>query len=152
MKLALRLPPSGSLRPHTYATLIGLLWVSGLRGGEAVRLNLEDVDLEQGILYIRQVDGTFRSLTRELELKSAGTGEPRLHDLRHTWATRCLAGLYQTGQDPNAWLPVLATYLGHMNIACTTVYLHPAPDLLVQAGSQFRNYVMQTANPGGGHE
>ena len=71
---------------------------------------------------------------------------------RHTWATRCLASLYQTGKDPNAWLPVLATYLGHMNIACTTVYLHPAPELLVQAGSQFRNYVMQIANPGGGHE
>jgi integrase/recombinase XerD len=204
MRLAMQLPPAGSLRPHTFATLIGLLWASGLRSGEAVHLNLEDVDLEQGILHIRQtknfksrlvpvsastriallayrdmraqcgrdpnpeapffvnerarryarrtVDGTFRILTRELGLKSAGTREPRLHDLRHTWATRCLARLYQTGKDPNALLPVLATYLGHMNIACTTVYLHPAPDLLVQAGSQFLNYVMQTANPGGVHE
>jgi len=54
MERALRLQPDGSLRPHTYATLIGLLWVSGLRVGEAIRLNLEDVDREQAILYIRQ--------------------------------------------------------------------------------------------------
>jgi site-specific recombinase XerD len=40
MNAAQRLPPAGSLRPHTYSTLIGLLWVSGLRGGEVVRLNL----------------------------------------------------------------------------------------------------------------
>src|SRR5450432_4622329 len=54
MRLAMQLPPAGSLRPHTFATLIGLLWSSGLRGGELVRLNLEDVDLEKGILHIRQ--------------------------------------------------------------------------------------------------
>lgn len=54
MDAAQRLPPAGSLRPHTYSTLIGLLWSSGLRGGELVRLNLEDVNLEKGILHIRQ--------------------------------------------------------------------------------------------------
>jgi site-specific recombinase XerD len=31
-----------------------LLWASGLRGGELVRLNLEDVELEKGVLHIRQ--------------------------------------------------------------------------------------------------
>ena len=54
MDAAQSLPPAGSLRPHTYSTLIGLLWASGLRGGELVRLNLEDVDLEKGVLHIRQ--------------------------------------------------------------------------------------------------
>jgi site-specific recombinase XerD len=54
MVAAQSLPPAGSLRPHTYSTLIGLLWASGLRGGELVRLNLEDVDLEKGVLHIRQ--------------------------------------------------------------------------------------------------
>src|SRR3954454_5221473 len=38
MDAAQHLPPAGSLRPHTYSTLIGLLWASGLRGGELVRL------------------------------------------------------------------------------------------------------------------
>lgn len=193
MNAAQRLPLAGSLRPHTYSTLIGLLWASGLRGGEVVRLNLEDVDLERGVLHIRQtknfksrlvpladttrvallayrdirsrlgmdqspqapffvnarkrrcahrtVDGTFRMLTRELGLMSPYGREPRLHDLRHTWATRCLANLYQAGKDPNAELPVLATYLGHVNIACTTVYLHPDVDLLTQAGARFQDHV-----------
>lgn len=51
---ALALSPPGSLRPHTYATLISLLWVSGIRIGEALRLNLEDVDMDRGILHIRE--------------------------------------------------------------------------------------------------
>lgn len=206
IRLALQLPPAGSLRPHTYATLIGLLWVSGLRSGEALRLNLEDVDLERSILHIRQtkntksrlvpflpsaqnallayrdlraqhghdpslgtpffinerarrcaqrtVDATFRALTRQLGLKSAYGGEPRLHDFRHTWATRCLTELYQTGKDPNAYLPVLATYLGHVNIASTTIYLHPSADLLSRAGSKFHSYVNggELALRGGEHE
>jgi integrase/recombinase XerD len=204
MDAALRLPPFGSLRPHTYSTLIGLLWVSGLRGGELVRLNVEDVDLEKGILHIRQtknfksrlvpltdssrtalmaysdvrarlgkergpqapffinernhrcarrtVIGTFRMLTRQLGLTSAYGREPRLHDLRHTWATRCLAAIYEKGQDPNATLPVLATYLGHANIACTTIYLHPDTELLVQAGTRFLDHVTATTKASGGRD
>lgn len=202
MDAARCLPPTGSLRPHTYSTLIGLLWVSGLRGGELVRLNVEDVDLEKGVLHIRQtknfksrlvpltdsarmalmayrdvrarlgmeqglqapffinerqhrcsrrtVIGTFRMLTRQLGLMSAYGREPRLHDLRHTWATRCLAASYENGQDPNATLPVLATFLGHANIACTTIYLHPATELLVQAGTRFLDHVTATAQVRGG--
>jgi site-specific recombinase XerD len=201
MEAARGLPPAGSLRPHTYSTLIGLLWATGLRGGELVRLNIEDVDLDKGILHIRQtknfksrlvplaestrmallayrdlrarlgmaqhphspffinerrhrcarrtVIGTFRMLTRQLGLKSAYGREPRLHDLRHTWATRSLAGIYESGQDPNAALPVLATYLGHVNIACTTIYLHPATELLVQAGARFLDHVTAITTGGG---
>jgi integrase/recombinase XerD len=200
MDAARRLPPDGSLRPHTYSTLIGLLWASGLRGGELVRLNLEDVDLEKGVLHIRQtknfksrlvpltntarvaliayrdvrarlgmeqcsqspffinerkqrcasrtVIGTFRMLTRQLGFTSTYGREPRLHDLRHTWATRCLAGIYASGKDPNAALPVLATYLGHANIACTTIYLHPSTELLAQAGTRFEDHVTETAYGG----
>ena len=40
------LPPAGSLRSHTYATLIGLLACSGLRPGEAVRLLNADVEID----------------------------------------------------------------------------------------------------------
>ena len=203
MEAARRLPPVDSLRPHTYSTLIGLLWATGLRGGELRRLNLEDVDLDHGILHIcqtknfksrlvpisessraalatyrdlrtkfgieqsakspffvnerkrrcagRTVIGTFRMLTRQLRLKSVSGGEPRLHDLWHTWATRCLARMYEQHQDPNAVLPVLATYLGHVNIACTTIYLHPSTDLLVKAGTRFQQYI-STATPGGRNE
>jgi integrase len=37
-----RLGPSGSLRPHTYKTLFGLLAVTGMRIGEALALRIED--------------------------------------------------------------------------------------------------------------
>lgn len=50
---ALALPPAGSLRPHTYATILSLLWVSGMRIGEVLRLNLDDFDAEKNIFHIR---------------------------------------------------------------------------------------------------
>jgi len=37
----------------TYYSLLGLLAVSGLRLGEAIRLQVDDVDLATGILTIR---------------------------------------------------------------------------------------------------
>lgn len=40
-----RLGPTGSLRPDTYATIIGLLASSGLRLGEATALRLDEVNL-----------------------------------------------------------------------------------------------------------
>jgi integrase len=42
------------LRAATFETLIGLLAVSGLRIGEALRLDRGDVDLHDGVLRIRQ--------------------------------------------------------------------------------------------------
>jgi integrase/recombinase XerD len=50
---ALNLPPAGGFRHRLYHCLLGLLVVSGLRIGEAIRLKLEDVDLSEGILTIR---------------------------------------------------------------------------------------------------
>src|SRR5664280_1433827 len=40
-------------RADTYQTVIGLVTVTGMRAGEAVRLDRDDVDLEQGMLTIR---------------------------------------------------------------------------------------------------
>lgn len=45
---------SGQLRPRTYQTLLGLLACSGLRISEALRLEIGDVDLTEGVLAIRQ--------------------------------------------------------------------------------------------------
>lgn len=50
---ALDLPLAGGLRPWTYHCLLGLLSVTGLRIGEAIRLKAEDVDLQAGVLTIR---------------------------------------------------------------------------------------------------
>jgi integrase/recombinase XerD len=51
---AQKLPSRKGLRAHTYATLFGLLTVTGMRLGEALGLDRADVDLDLGILHIRQ--------------------------------------------------------------------------------------------------
>jgi len=51
---ALALPPTDGLRRWTYHCLFGLLAVTGLRISEALGIQREDVDLEQGILTIRK--------------------------------------------------------------------------------------------------
>ena len=52
MSRAIRL--SGTIRPHTLQTLIGLLACAGLRISEALKLKLTDVDLDTGVLTIRE--------------------------------------------------------------------------------------------------
>lgn len=42
------------LRAHTYSTLFGLLALTGMRINEALGLDREDVDLDRGILTLRQ--------------------------------------------------------------------------------------------------
>jgi len=54
MAEAARLRSSVGLRSLTYTTLIGLLASTGLRPGEALALDRSDVDLENGILSIRE--------------------------------------------------------------------------------------------------
>ena len=55
---AAQLPPPNSLRPHTYRTLLGLLYSTGIRIGEAFALNLEDFRREEQNLYVAA--GKFR--------------------------------------------------------------------------------------------
>ena len=52
LRAARKLRPRGSLRAHTYFTLIGLLACTGMRLGEALRLRVEDVDLRAGVITV----------------------------------------------------------------------------------------------------
>jgi integrase len=54
LRRAEQLPSSNGLRAHTYTTLFALVAVSGMRINEAVGLDRQDVDLDQGILTIRR--------------------------------------------------------------------------------------------------
>ena len=49
-----QLPSSKGLRARTFTTLFGLLVATGMRVNEVVGLDRSDVDLDQGILHIRQ--------------------------------------------------------------------------------------------------
>jgi len=66
--------------------------------------------------------------------------QPRLHDLRHTFAVHRLTSWYEQGADVQKLLPQLSTYLGHVNLAGTQVYLSMTPDLLQQACKRFERY------------
>ncbi|MGH3157539.1 MAG: hypothetical protein ACRDNF_13300 [Streptosporangiaceae bacterium] len=49
---------------------------------------------------------------------------PRIHDLRHLFAVRTLAGWYRDGGDVAARMPLLSAYLGHVSPVSTYWYLH----------------------------
>jgi integrase len=53
MSAARSMPSRQTLKPHTVATLIGLLAVTGMRVNEALGARREDVDLESGVITIR---------------------------------------------------------------------------------------------------
>jgi len=72
--------------------------------------------------------------------------QPRLHDLRHTFAVHRLTEWYQEGRDVQRLLPRLATYMGHINLSSTQVYLTMTPELLQEANRRFEQYVFKEAN------
>jgi integrase/recombinase XerD len=73
----------------------------------------------------------FPRLVRDAKLTWPGYRRPpRLHDLRHTFAVRCLIGWYRSGLDVEPRLPLLSTYLGHVGPSSTYWYLTAVPELL----------------------
>ena len=179
------LQPANHLRSATYATLYGLLFASGIRIGEALSLDIGDLDFDAGQLTVR--NGKFgksrvlplaestasaleryvvddrrrvgRSATdpffvsrklRRLSYPIANTTLkllwasanlagplPCLHDFRHSFAVLTLLRWYQQGCDLNALLPVLSTYLGHLSVESTRVYLQANGLLLDEANQRF---------------
>jgi len=57
--------------------------------------------------------------------------------------------MVRDGQDVNARLPALATYMGHVSVSSTHVYLKPTAELLEQVNTRFRNYYLQNVKPEG---
>ena len=53
---------------------------------------------------------------------------PRLHDMRHRFATNTLLQWYRSGEDPERRLPLLSAYLGHVHVADTQWYLEGCPE------------------------
>lgn len=185
------LAAAGELTPQlhaaTYQTLFGLLAVSGMRIGEALRLRRDEVELDRGVLTVtgpksghprllplhpsatealasyasgrdrlgptrqaatffvspttgaplRQeaVRKVFIDVTTALGLRNA-TIKPRIHDLRHSFAVRCLLEWHRAGIDVAARMATLSAYLGHVNPAGTYWYLSAAPELMELAAKR----------------
>jgi integrase len=80
------------------------------------------------------VHGVFRRLVEAVGLKPrAGSGRPRIHDLRHTFAVATVRDWHRSSSDAGAKAPLLSAYLGHAHPASTYWYLQAAPALLRQA-------------------
>lgn len=90
-------------------------------------------------------ENTFRRLRiRAGVLRHDGARyQPRLHDLRHSFAVHRLVSWYRQGADVQRLLPKLATYLGHVHIASTQRYLTLTPELLDHASRRFERYVWE---------
>lgn len=85
-------------------------------------------------LDISDIRKTFHAVSRQIGLRGAEAHHgPRLHDLRHRFAVMTLLRWYRGGQDPERLLPVLSTYLGHVNVADTYWYLSAWPELMHEA-------------------
>lgn len=171
----------------TQETLIGLLAATGMRVGEAIRLDRGDIDWTEGVLLIREskfgksrqvpvlpctlaaldrytqvreqlcpqattpsffvsVRGTrmiypviqqiFRRLCDTAGIGAGSATRPRVHDFRHSFAVRTLLEWYRAGEDIEARLPTLSTYLGHRDPRSTYWYLSAAPELLALAAGR----------------
>lgn len=184
---------STPLRRATFATLIGLLAVTGIRVGEAIAADRGDVDLTTGRLTVRfgkfgkarelaLHPSTIEALRRYQRLRDrlapatgtpalfvslAGTRliycnvhhafhrlvrlagltprssscRPRIHDLRHSFAVRSMLDAYAAGQDGQARLTLLSTWLGHVHPASTYWYLSASPELMAVAGHRLEQHL-----------
>jgi integrase/recombinase XerD len=76
------------------------------------------------------VNYTFRWVLRRAKIAPDRLRQPRIHDLRHTFATRALEQCGAERQAVARHFVALSTYLGHVNIRQTYWYLQATPELM----------------------
>jgi len=75
-------------------------------------------------------DYTFRRICRLAGIAPARIRPPRIHDLRHTFATRVLEQCSTRREAVARHFVALSTYLGHADIGNTYWYLDATPKLM----------------------
>ena len=74
---------------------------------------------------------TFIKLSRQIGLRAPHDSYgPRLHDFRHSFATKTLLAWYRKGMNVDQHMPELSTYLGHARVSDTYWYLSAVPELM----------------------
>ena len=96
-------------------------------------------------MHIDTVRGAFERIREHAGISRSDKSpfQPRLHDLRHTFAVHRLTSWYRENQDVQQLLPVLSTYLGHTHLSHTSVYLTMTDGLLGEANNRFESYIKQ---------
>ncbi len=124
------------LHPSTLAALAGYQDIRGRLCPSPATTSLL-VSTTGARLCHETVQPAFRHLLRQAGI-GQDTSRPRatMHGLRHTFAVTTLLGWYRDGQDVQARLPALSTWLGHANPAATYWYLTATPELLALAAGR----------------
>ncbi len=96
-------------------------------------------------LTLGNTERIFRLLCERAGIRriDGGRFQPRLHDIRHTFALNRLISWYREGADVQRLLSFLATYLGHIDVAGTQRYLAMTPELLHEASLRFQRYATE---------
>ena len=96
----------------------------------------------------------FRKLCRDASVLTACGAPPRVHDLRHTYATHVLLRCYRKNGNPQAVLPALSRAMGHVSIASTAYYLSSIDAVLQEAVQHAARHIgpAWAGNPGGSHD
>jgi integrase len=76
-----------------------------------------------------EADQVFRVITGLMGIRT-DTVHPRIHGLRHSFAVHTFIDWHRQGADISALLPVLSTYLGHVEPKNTYWYLSAVPELM----------------------
>jgi integrase len=88
------------------------------------------------------VQQAFRRVATACNLRPApGKRNPRLHDLRHTFAVNTLIDAHRSGYGIDARIAALATYLGHSSPIHTYWYLSASPELLQLVSDRIEKHV-----------
>jgi integrase len=88
-------------------------------------------------LYRGTVWEEFDRLRRAVGLDRETLGrQARIHDIRHSFVLRTLLGWYRDGIDVESQLPLLSTFLGHVEPSNTYWYFEASPELLAFAAQR----------------
>jgi integrase/recombinase XerD len=99
------------------------------------------VSLRGTRLRYNDVWRTVHDLTEQAGLSARSAScRPRIHDFRHSFAVATVLDGYARGDDVQALLPRLATYLGHADPKHTYWYLSAAPELMALAGQRLQTH------------
>ena len=88
------------------------------------------------------VCNTFVKLRQRLAwIGRGGYALPRIHDIRHTFITRCLLDSYHRDQLPDHVIDTLSTYVGHAKVTDTYWYVSATPEIMAVAAKRFAAFI-----------